>query len=125
LSGTVKKGFQAIENLAGHKYGMCGWWSNFIVELCCLQPDIPFEDIYFEASQLLSDNPEKLFSAIMKYQYNLQQIIIEIAKKDGFDINDRTNIENLYSALSVRLFHRIADLLLKRKDILGYARPVE
>lgn len=118
----VRRGFQAIESIAGHKMGMCGWWSNFIIEMCCLKPDVPFEALYKEASMLLSDEPEKLFKVVMKYQYTLQQIIIQIAKNAGIDVKDDTDIRNVYMSLSVVLSDRLLDLLGKRREILGYAK---
>jgi len=122
LHRDKKRGFQAIENLSGHREGMCGWWSNFIIELCCLKPDVPFEALYKEASELLSDEPERLFRTVMKYQYNLQQIIIQIAKKAGLDVKEHTDIKNVYATLSLLLSDRIGQLLEKRKEILGYAK---
>ena len=122
LRKDVRKGFQAIENLSGHHFGMCGWWSNFIIELCCLKPDVPFEVLYKEASELLSDEPERLFQTVMKYQYNLQQIIIQIAKKAGLDVKEHTDIKNVYGSLSILLTDRLGLLLEKRQEILGYAK---
>lgn len=115
----VRKGFQAIENLAGQKYGMCGWWSNFIIELCCLKSDTPFPQLYKEASDLLSDKPQVLFNVVMKYQYNLQQIILDIAKKAGLNIGV-SPIDNVYDSIAVILSRRIGNILEKRMKILGY-----
>lgn len=115
----VRKGFQAIENLSGEKYGMCGWWSNFMIELCCLKPDTPLADLYKEASDLLSDKPQVLFNVVMKYQYNLQQIILEISKKAGLK-TDSAPIEEVYNSIAVILTQRIEQILEKRKQILGY-----
>ena len=115
----VRKGFQSIENLSGEKYGMCGWWSGFMIELCCLKPDIPLADLYKEASDLLSDRPQVLFNVVMKYQYNLQQIILEIAKKAGLK-TDSAPIKEVYNAIAVILTQRTEHILEKRKQILGY-----
>jgi hypothetical protein len=120
LRGNVKKGFQSIEGLLGRKMGFCGWWSYFIIEMCCLKPDVPFEDLYAEARTLLSDSPEKIFNVIVKYQYNLQQIAIKIAKEEGIDITDKVPTENIYNVIGANVSDKIGDLLIKRKDLLGY-----
>jgi len=121
LGKDVKKGFQAIENLLGRKMGFCGWWSYFIIEMCCLKPDVPFEALYAEARTLLSDSPEKIFNVIVKYQYNLQQIAIKMIKEVGVKgLTDKTDIQKVYDFLAVVLSNNIGDLLIKRKDLLGY-----
>lgn len=120
LRGNVKKGFQSIEGLLGRKMGFCGWWSYFIIEMCCLKPDVPFEALYAEARALLSDSPEKIFNVIVKYQYNLQQIAINIAKEEGIDITDKVPTENMYNVIGANVSDKIENLLIKRKELLGY-----
>ena len=123
LRGERKLGFQAIECMTGHKTGFCAWWNAFVVELCCLKPDTPFDVIYKESSELLSAEPEKLYRAIIHYQYKLQQVILQIAEKAGIDVAKRGDIENVYDRLAVVVFTRLKMLKEKRKEILGYAKP--
>jgi hypothetical protein len=120
LRGKTKVGFQSVENLLGRKEGFCGWWSYFITELCCLKPNVPFETLYAEARTLLSDEPQKVFNVVVKYQFNLQQIVIKIARDAGLDIKPTTNIINVYKAVSKYASEKIGELLVKRKAILGY-----
>jgi hypothetical protein len=122
LKGDRKVGFQAIENMAGYKEGFCAWWNAFIVELCCLKPDVPFDLLYKEASELLSNDPYKLYKAIVHYQYKLQQVILQIAEKAGIDIASRGNMENVYDRLIIIVSDRLAKLRTKRKELLGYAK---
>jgi len=123
IRGASKLGFQAIEGIAGHREGFCAWWNAFIVELCCLKPDVPFEALYKEASELLSDNPEKLYRAVVHYQYKLQQVILQIADKAGIPIARRANMDNVYRRLVIVVSDRLTQLKAKRKEILGYAKP--
>ena len=123
LKGERKVGFQAIENMTGYKTGFCAWWNAFIVELCCLKPEVPFETLYKEASVLLSDEPEKLYRAIVHYQYKLQQVILQIAEKAGIDVARRADMDNVYFRLSIIVSERLKALKEKRKEILGYAKP--
>jgi hypothetical protein len=118
----VKRGFQAIENLLRRKEGFCGWWSFFIIEMCCLKPDIPFEALYEEAKTLLSSEPQKIFNVIVKYQYNLQQIVKIMSKEVGITADTKIPIQNLYAPLAVILSDKIGELLVKRKDLLGYGK---
>jgi hypothetical protein len=122
LKGDRKVGFQAIENMTGYKTGFCAWWNAFIVELCCLKPDVPFDVLYKEASELLSDDPYKLYKAIVQYQYKLQRVILQIAEKAGIDIAKRADMENVYDRLITIVSERLAELRTKRKELLGYAK---
>lgn len=124
LTGKKKMGFQAIENLAGYSGGFCGWWSSFIIEMCCLKPDIPFVEIYKESAQLLTDKPEKLYRAIVHYQWKLQQTILEIANKAGIDTERRANMENVYERLAIVASKRLEELKEKRMKILGYGEKL-
>lgn len=120
LRKDVKNGFQAVENLYQSKFGFCGWWSFFIIEMCCLKPTVPFESLYAEARTLLSDDPIKIFNVIVKYQYNLQQITLKIAKEAGITITDKVSNDSMYSIVASYTSDKIGELLVKRKAILGY-----
>ena len=118
-----RKGFQAIENMAGRREGFCGWWSAFMIELACLKPTIPFEEVLKETSELLTDNPIKVYKAIVKYQWSLQQVVIEIALKAGVKDVERAPLDNLLEVIAGTLSDRLTQLKAKRKEILGYAKP--
>lgn len=120
LKKDVKRGFQAIENLYGSKMGFCGWWNAFIIEMCCLKPDTPFVEIYEESAKLLSDEPEKLYKAIVHYQWKLQQTIIEIANKAGIETEGRADMQNVYNRVAIVIAERLNELKEKRMKILGY-----
>jgi hypothetical protein len=120
-------GFQAIENLAENREGFCGWWNGFMIELCCLKPDVPFPQLYKEARELLSDDPVKLYNVVVKFQYNIQQIIVGILEKsDKAEMRGRTSFRDftLYRQVASIVNERLRQLKAKRKEILGYAKPI-
>jgi hypothetical protein len=109
--------------MTGFRTGFCAWWNAFIVELCCLKPDTPFDVIYKESSELLSDEPEKLYKAIVHYQWKLQQIILQIAEKAGIDVANKADMQNVYERMGIVVATRLKQLREKRREILGYAKP--
>jgi hypothetical protein len=118
-------GFQAIEGLAEHREGFCGWWNGFMIELCCLKPDVSFEALYKEARELLSDDPVKLYNVVVKFQYNIQQIIVGILEKsDKAEMRGRTSFKDftIYREVASIVNERLRQLKAKRKEILGYAK---
>ena len=120
-------GFQAIENLAEHREGFCGWWNGFMIELCCLKPDVSFPLLYKEARELLSDDPVKLYNVVVKFQYNIQQIIVGILEKsDKAEMRGRTSFKDftIYREVASIVNERLRQLKAKRKEILGYAKPI-
>lgn len=123
ISAEKRKGFQAIENMLGRREGFCGWWDAFMIELACLKPDVPFETVLKETSDLLTDNPMKVYKAIVKYQYTLQQVVVEIALKAGYKDIQHAPINNLLETIAETISDRLTQLKAKRKEILGYAKP--
>ena len=141
----IKKGFQAIENLFNQKTGFCGYWSTFILELALQNPDESMVDVYKRASELFTDEPQKVFKTIIKYQANLSTIINDIAKNEGIDLktqnifslkqSSKTYFEGTITLRSyvdeknnepISLFvKKITDKLtmiyLNQKKLLGYA----
>ena len=125
LMQTEKKyGFQTIENMLGRKEGFCGWWGAFMIELACLKPTIPFEAVLKETSELLTSDPIKVYKAIVKYQYMLQQVVVEIATKAGLKDVEHAPLDNLLGVVAGTLSVRLTQLKEKRKEILGYAKPI-
>lgn len=83
-----RRGFQSIENMLGKKMGFCGYWSLFLMELALQHPTMPMTDVYKKAGDIFTDNPDKVFRTIVKYQANVSMIINEIAKEEGINISD-------------------------------------
>jgi len=117
-------GFQAVEGLAGYNTGFCGWWNAFLIELCCLKPEMAFEAVYREVLDILRTDPMKCFNAIVKYQYTLQQEIVRIAEKSGMENAKHAELHSLLKTVAVSVSDSITQLKEKRKEILGYAKPI-
>ena len=122
IRGNVKLGFQAIECLLKRGYGFCGWWNSFIVELCCLKPDTPFETLYKEASDLMTAEPAKVFRVIVNYQYRIQQMIEEVGKKGGLKLDASVERHIMFDAVFNLMSDRLYALRQKRRELLGYAK---
>jgi hypothetical protein len=116
-------GFQAVECMTGQKTGFCGWWNAFLIELCCLKPEVPFEIVYREVLDILRTDPMKCFNAIVKYQYTLQQEIVRIAVKAGIADAGGMYLDKLLRSVAISVSDNITRLKAKRKEILGYAKP--
>lgn len=134
-----RRGFQSIENMLGKKTGFCGYWSLFLIELALQHPTMPMTDVYKKASDIFTDNPDKVYRTIVKYQANISSIINEIAKEEGIPIREIFGMRELdyritkrdelinpdildskFQRFSKKINEKLTKIYLLQKTKLGY-----
>lgn len=138
IQGSKRKGFQALENIFQYQEkakgsgeslkGFCGYWTFFIMELALQQPDKSMRRILQDASQIFTDNPEKVFNLIVKYQASISSIINEIARSEGLNLPKGIEAHHAitdYKEANIAKFiqvvsNNITRLYYLQNEMLGY-----